>query len=87
MSKLNKTPLRTCVVCRQKKDKSELIKVVRVGENDFLIAKDNKTFGRGAYVCNSPDCVCKAVKKRAFDRSFKQKLPDELYTLLSKTIE
>ena len=75
-------PSRMCVVCRTRKEKKELIKVVKVGE-DFVVDGDDKTFGRGAYVCKEGACLEKAVKKRAFDKSFKIKLPDGVYEALN----
>ncbi len=33
--------------------------------------------GRGAWLCrNSPDCVDRAVKRRAFDRAFRARVSD-----------
>ena len=79
-------PSRMCVSCRERKEKSQLIKVVRT-ENGFVVTSDSKIFGRGAYVCKNEKCISLAVKKRAFDRSFKQKLPDEVYAELQGLIK
>ena len=76
-------PARMCVCCRERKEKSELIKVVKT-EKGFVVSNDDKIFGRGAYVCKNAKCIELAIKKRAFDRSFKQKLPDEIYALLKE---
>ena len=72
-----------CVVCRERREKKDLIKVVKTPDG-FIVDGDNKTFGRGAYVCKKEDCIKTAVKKRAFDRSFKQKLPEEVYAKLQE---
>ncbi len=74
-------PQRMCVVCRERKEKKDLIKVVKTSDG-FVVDGDEKTFGRGAYVCRKEDCIVVAVKKHAFDRSFKQKLPEETYEKL-----
>ena len=74
-------PQRTCVCCRNRFDKSQLVKVVRVG-GEFKIDVSGKEQGRGAYVCKAPACLEKAIKKRAFDRSFHCHLPDEVYETL-----
>lgn len=58
-----------------------MIKVVKTGSG-FIVDAGDKDFGRGAYVCKNAECVAVAVKKRAFDRSFKQKLPSEVYEAL-----
>ena len=70
-------PLRLCVSCRERKEKKELIKIVRT--SDGFAVSGSEEAGRGAYVCRNVDCVAKAAKKRLFDKSFRQKLPDEIY--------
>ena len=37
-----------------------------------------KSDGRGSYVCKDAACIAKAVKSKGFERSFKQKVPNEL---------
>ena len=74
-----------CVACRERKEKSGLIKVVKTGSG-FVVCTDNKTQGRGAYVCKNEKCIDFAVKKRAFDRRFRKKLPDEVYALIKTHI-
>ena len=74
-------PPRTCILCREKLDKSQLLRIVKNGEN-FSIDVPHKKDGRGAYIC----CKCKKsemlLKKRVLDRAFKTKVPDEIYDLL-----
>ena len=74
-------PERMCVVCRERKEKSAFIRVVKTPDG-FVVTDDKTVSGRGAYVCKNEKCIKTAVKKRAFDRSFKQRLPDEVYTAL-----
>jgi len=71
--------LRRCVVCRQMKEKAALSRVVRSAEGEFLVDGTMKAAGRGAYLCHDEDCHKKCAKTRAFDRSFKQKVPQEVY--------
>lgn len=74
-------PIRTCILCREKFLKSQLLRIVKNGEN-FSIDETHKKDGRGAYIC----CKCKnseeLLKKRVLDRAFKMKVPDEIYDLL-----
>lgn len=76
---------RRCVVCRQVKDKSELLRVVKSSSN-VAIDLSGKQDGRGAYVCKSPDCVELLCKRRNFDKVFKTKLADELYDKIKEQI-
>ena len=48
-------PQRTCVACRQKKDKHELTRVVAT-ETGLQIDGSGKMNGRGAYLCSNTDC-------------------------------
>ena len=75
-----------CVSCRERKEKSDLIKIAKTPDG-FKVDKSCKLFGRGAYVCRNAECVEKAAKKRLFDRSFKQKLPEFVYEELRSVTE
>lgn len=74
-------PQRSCILCREKLSKSQLLRIVKSGEN-FSIDETHKMDGRGAYIC----CKCKnseeLFKKRVLDRAFRMRVPDEIYDLL-----
>lgn len=80
--KQKKVPLRKCTGCMQMKPKKELIRVVKTDENDFSLDFTGKKSGRGAYVCNDMECFLKAQKSKGFERSFKCKVPKEIYEKL-----
>lgn len=71
-------PQRSCVVCRTPTDKTNLVRVVKRGE-EFFVDRTFKADGRGAYVCKNPECIKKLLKTRAFNRAFKTAVPDEVY--------
>ncbi|MDY6915167.1 MAG: YlxR family protein [Candidatus Cloacimonadota bacterium] len=54
-------PCRTCVICRQKKPKNELIRFQKLFSGIVFDLK-NKLPGRGYYVCNSNKCILKMKK-------------------------
>ncbi len=76
-------PLRMCVVCRQMKEKDNLIRIVKNSDNYFL-DKTFKADGRGCYVCKNNECIEKCVKIRAINKSFKTKISDDIYDQLIK---
>ncbi len=76
---------RRCIVCRQVKHKSELLRVVKSADK-FLLDLTGKQDGRGAYVCKSPDCVAMLMKRRNLDKVFKTKLPDKLYDMIKEQV-
>lgn len=59
-------PIRTCIACNSKKDKRELIKIIN--DRKELETQENiKKVGRGAYICNSIDCLERAYKLKKID--------------------
>ncbi|MFB7852868.1 MULTISPECIES: YlxR family protein [unclassified Streptomyces] len=67
-------PERTCVGCRERAAKSELLRIVV--EGNACVPDPRGTLpGRGAYVHPVPACLDLAVRRRAFPRAFKAKGP------------
>lgn len=56
------TPQRTCIACRQKFDKREIIRIVRTPEQTILVDITGKQNGRGAYVCYQSTCWQKLLQ-------------------------
>lgn len=78
--------MRRCIVCRQSFHKSELVRVVKTAAGEFSIDETGKIFGRGSYVCKSPECLATLIKRRNFDKVFKAKVPAEIYDSIKETI-
>jgi predicted RNA-binding protein YlxR (DUF448 family) len=49
--KTRHVPLRTCVVCKEKKPKRELLRIVRTPEGEVVVDSTGRANGRGGYVC------------------------------------
>ena len=79
--------IRRCVSCRKNFHKSELLRVVKTPDENFAVDFDGKSQGRGAYICKNPDCAENAKKRRQFDKSFKTKVPDEIYEKIISAID
>ena len=75
-------PQRSCIGCRQVKDKESLTRVVRREDGSIRLDLSGKARGRGAYLCPGRDCLEQAIKKGGFARSFKQVLSPEDKALL-----
>lgn len=69
---------RTCMGCRQGFDKRELNRIVRTPEGDVKLDETGRMNGRGAYICQSADCLKKVLKTRALDRALKITLSEEV---------
>jgi predicted RNA-binding protein YlxR (DUF448 family)/ribosomal protein L30E len=64
-------PQRSCLGCRETKDKRELLRFVLAPDASVVPDPQNKLPGRGAYTCYRRDCLIAAVGKRQFARAFK----------------
>ena len=82
-----KIPQRQCMGCRERMDKRELIRVVRTPEGNVQLDFSGKLNGRGAYICPKADCLKKARKAKALDRSLEVTIPEEVYDRLEREIE
>lgn len=83
---MKKIPQRTCVGCNSQKNKNELIRIVIDKEGNISVDKTGRANGRGAYICNNPDCLEKAIKNKRIERSFETTISDEIYDELRKQI-
>jgi predicted RNA-binding protein YlxR (DUF448 family) len=68
------------------KDKRILLRVVRSENGVYEVDKTGKSNGRGAYICAEAECFLKAQKTKGFERSFKHKIPKELYADINDVI-
>lgn len=70
------TPVRMCVVCRQKSGKRQFTRIVRA-EEGVVIDPTGKRSGRGAYLCNQSSCWERAVNTDVVAKALKTSLTDE----------
>ncbi len=76
LSRRKHTPVRTCVVCREKADKRALTRVVRTAAG-VQIDPSGKMDGRGAYLCEREACWDSAARGDVLARALKMTLTDE----------
>lgn len=85
------SPIRTCVVCRQKAPKQGLLRIVEQN-NEFILDENKKINTRGFYICKSQECVnsinrkkiLSRIKKTNIDESKHLKLQENLNKFLNK---
>ncbi len=82
-----KIPQRQCMGCRERKPKRELIRVVRGTDGNVSLDFSGKLNGRGAYVCPDPECLKKALRSKALDRSLEVTIPEDVIARLQKEME
>ena len=82
-----KIPQRQCMGCRERKAKRELIRVVRTPEGEVNLDFGGKMNGRGAYICPQSECLKKAIRSKALDRSLEVIITEDVYARLQKEME
>ena len=86
MMKTRKIPSRKCTGCQEVKDKRELIRVVRDPEGKVSLDRTGRKAGRGAYICDDPECLEKAIKTKALARSLDTAISEDVYRELREAI-
>ena len=71
--------LRSCAICREKKEKKELLRIVRLPDGSVEVDPTGKTPGRGAYICKDEKCIKNAQKHHRLDSTLKTAVPDDVY--------
>ena len=79
-------PQRTCMGCNSKKDKKDLIRIVKNNKNEISIDKTGKQDGRGAYICNNIQCIEKVIKTKRLEKALGLKITEEVYSNLKNII-
>lgn len=74
-----KIPLRQCIACRELKEKKSMLRIVRTSEGKIFLDFSSKASGRGAYICDNPDCVKKLTKSRLLNKAFSCAVDDSVY--------
>ena len=87
MTVIKKVPQRQCVGCGENKDKKNLIRVLKTGEEEIILDDTGKKNGRGAYICKNVACMEKAIKTKGLDRSFKMAIPQSVYDQLMEEMK
>ena len=77
-------PERTCVACRQRRAKSELIRIVRTPQGIIEIDEKGKKAGRGAYLCKRQDCWQRMLKSKGLEHVLRtQIIPEQRDNLVT----
>ena len=70
---------RKCVGCNQIKDVDELLKLTHDSTTgQVVINKNNKIFGRSAYLCYNTSCIEAAFKKNKISKVLKTQVSEDM---------
>jgi predicted RNA-binding protein YlxR (DUF448 family) len=81
-----RAPERSCVGCRERAPKAELVRVARTPAGVRVDPHGNAP-GRGAYVHRDPACVAAALRKGALASALRTGLAQEELARLRREIE
>lgn len=70
-------PVRTCVSCRESGSKRGLTRIVRTPEGEVRIDPTGKLNGRGAYLCEKPECWNRAITSPILSRALNIQISPE----------
>lgn len=85
-AKSKSLPQRTCIACRQVKEKKDLIRLVSTGNGIVEIDAFGKKPGRGAYVCPKRTCWELALRKNRLDYALRTRLNDDNRQILREYV-
>ena len=81
-----KIPTRKCVGCGEMREKKDMIRVIKTPEGEICLDTTGRANGRGAYICNSAECLKKAVKNRGLEKSLKAQIPEDILEQMNKEL-
>jgi len=91
MIKNLKIPVRTCIGCKCKKPKKEMIRIIRTPDGQIEIDETGKKSGRGAYICGDLKCLDIVLRENSLKKSLKQDIPlktlDDLRKAFLKNVD
>ncbi|WP_130837028.1 RNase P modulator RnpM [Lachnoclostridium sp. Marseille-P6806] len=82
-----KIPMRSCIGCGRNRPKKELVRIVRTPEGEIVPDGTGRAPGRGAYLCSDPECLDRAIRRKALGRAFETEVPPEAAERLKGSFE
>ena len=78
--------MRSCIGCREKKEKYELIRIVCNKDKEIKVDFKQRLNGRGAYICKNENCFEKAQKGNKLKNALRTNIDNEKYKELRGVI-
>ncbi len=71
---MQNNPERTCVVCREKKEKQELFRIAKISEDEYKFDEKQKIQSRAIYICRTHECVKRVSKNKKYSLKMEELL-------------
>lgn len=87
-SRKGRVPIRTCVVCGNRKDKRRLLRIVALPDGITSLDRTGKMNGRGTYLCLDDDeCRERDLNRGRVERALRTSIgPEEWKSLLAEAV-
>lgn len=76
---------RTCIACRLKSDKSNLLRIVSINQEPMLDTT-HKINSRGVYICNKRECIQRILKIKNHSKILKIDVDKEKFVKLIENL-
>ncbi|MDP6666549.1 MAG: YlxR family protein [Dehalococcoidia bacterium] len=86
MAQAERVPVRTCVVCRERKPKDGLLRIVRTPGGEVVFDPTGRLNGRGAYVCSDADHWGEGVNRGKLTHALKLGIDESTMKSLSEAV-
>ncbi|MCL2424895.1 MAG: YlxR family protein [Oscillospiraceae bacterium] len=70
--------MRMCLGCREMKEKSQLVRIVKSPDGEVSVDAIGKKPGRGAYLCRDSNCFKRVAKSGAISRALKTSISESI---------
>ena len=70
---------RKCMACNTKKNKYDLIRIVKNARGEIFVDKVGDWDGGGAYICNDINCLEKVIKTNRIGKVLKSNIDKKIY--------
>ena len=82
-----RVPIRTCVSCRRKASKRELLRVVASAGGAVAVDERGKRNGRGAYLCATCRAKPADLRRGRLEYALRTKIPENEWTVLLSEVD
>ncbi len=79
-------PMRSCIACRKSFPKRELLRLVYT-PHGVQIDPSGKAAGRGAYICNQPECRRRTLNAKVLSDALRVPLSTEQFAALMQQLQ
>lgn len=73
-----------CVACKELKQKKQMLRIVKNGEGNIFVDFSSKASGRGAYICDNPECIIKLKQKKLLNKVFSCAVDEDVYSRIEE---